>query len=208
MSKRAVLWMVGIIAFGFTFLAALNASIADPIFTESMCGGFEELDRWFDDYCSELLPTRLAVMSLGLIVLLVCGYFAEKSDRGPELVGGHRLRRIGSAREWRCLEPECGFVAYSRQTEREHRIETGGRLVTSPPTATPPATTDGFGGVGTQAIAAQPPPPATPTTVPPVEDSKMCPDCAEQVRSAARKCRFCGHRFAESTVGATQSDRA
>ena len=24
---------------------------------------------------------------------------------------------------------------------------------------------------------------------------KLCPDCAEPVRSAARKCRFCGFRF-------------
>lgn len=27
------------------------------------------------------------------------------------------------------------------------------------------------------------------------EDSKVCPDCAEQVKAAARKCRFCGYRF-------------
>jgi hypothetical protein len=26
---------------------------------------------------------------------------------------------------------------------------------------------------------------------------KACPDCAEQVRAAARKCRFCGYRFME-----------
>ena len=24
---------------------------------------------------------------------------------------------------------------------------------------------------------------------------KVCPDCAEKVRSAARKCRYCGYRF-------------
>lgn len=27
-------------------------------------------------------------------------------------------------------------------------------------------------------------------------DEKQCPDCAETVKSAARKCRFCGHTFA------------
>lgn len=29
----------------------------------------------------------------------------------------------------------------------------------------------------------------------PVEDIKPCPDCAEKVKAAARKCRFCGYRF-------------
>jgi hypothetical protein len=27
------------------------------------------------------------------------------------------------------------------------------------------------------------------------EDYKRCPDCAEQVLAAARKCRYCGYRF-------------
>jgi len=34
-------------------------------------------------------------------------------------------------------------------------------------------------------------PPPTSGAVP----AKVCPDCAEQVRPAARKCRFCGFRF-------------
>jgi hypothetical protein len=28
-----------------------------------------------------------------------------------------------------------------------------------------------------------------------VDDYKTCPDCAEMVKAAARKCRFCGYRF-------------
>lgn len=35
------------------------------------------------------------------------------------------------------------------------------------------------------------------------EDTKVCPECAEEVKVAARKCRFCGFRF--SSQGANPS---
>ena len=31
---------------------------------------------------------------------------------------------------------------------------------------------------------------------PTISDTKICPSCAEEVRYAARRCRFCGHEFA------------
>ena len=34
------------------------------------------------------------------------------------------------------------------------------------------------------------------------EETKACPDCAENVKFAARKCRFCGFRFDTSPDGA------
>ena len=30
------------------------------------------------------------------------------------------------------------------------------------------------------------------------DETKMCPDCAENVKAAARVCRYCGHRFEDS----------
>jgi hypothetical protein len=32
----------------------------------------------------------------------------------------------------------------------------------------------------------------------PLEEVKICPDCAEEVKAAARVCRFCGYRFDDS----------
>lgn len=43
------------------------------------------------------------------------------------------------------------------------------------------------------------------TAGPPERETKTCPDCAETVLAAARKCRFCGYRFDEPRAGAARS---
>jgi hypothetical protein len=40
------------------------------------------------------------------------------------------------------------------------------------------------------------------------DDGKTCPDCAETVKAAARKCRYCGHQFEETLIeGITLEDQ-
>jgi ribosomal protein L40E len=42
---------------------------------------------------------------------------------------------------------------------------------------------------------ALPPAPADPSADASDQHTKVCPDCGEKIRAAARKCRFCGYRF-------------
>jgi hypothetical protein len=47
------------------------------------------------------------------------------------------------------------------------------------------------------AVASDAPPTPSPKETA-TGDFKICPDCAEEIRFAARKCRFCGYRYDES----------
>lgn len=38
------------------------------------------------------------------------------------------------------------------------------------------------------------------------EEHKRCPDCAELVLAAARKCRYCGYRFDQASYGGSLAD--
>ncbi len=76
--------------------------------------------------------------------------------------------------------PEEGSVVRHKNEARAHKE----RLVDPRATGTGPS------------IA--PPPPVSTSAPVQSPEFKTCPECAEQVRFAARKCRFCGHMF-EST---------
>lgn len=54
--------------------------------------------------------------------------------------------------------------------------------------------------IGKPAVAAAPVSGATKTPAA-LSDTKVCPDCAETVQSAARVCRFCRHDFTADAAG-------
>lgn len=247
MSKRALLWMLGLIAFGFTYIAAVNvkevtASLAPEIFgpTYTSCAGLWNPIDWFDSSCAESLPPRLGALALGLAVLIVCGYFAEKETAKRNRVETGQVEdapadvivncsRCWQANSGRDLCSRCGarlpaagtqgtryrviFRAIGNRPEAVQRVlmsqlgyarsgakgaRPGQLLLTSPDGAKAEqlaaAIRDVGGSVEVQHQGdTSPQPPA-----PPVPEFKTCPDCVEEVRAAARKCRFCGYIFEDA----------
>jgi predicted RNA-binding Zn-ribbon protein involved in translation (DUF1610 family) len=211
MTKRVTLWALGFVALVFTYLSAVNITetfySVDP-FTGAReyvrgCGGLWNPVKWLQ-YCPSSRPARLGVLAIGVAALITCGYFGEKghqrgTQKDVELVGGHRVIRPAGSRitdPWTC--ENCDFKAYNRTEARAHRVATGGRSVVPPSPGmlpTRPSET-GVGAVPalmTDALSTAHKPLAGSST----PEFKTCPDCAEQVRYAARKCRFCGYRFGE-----------
>jgi len=158
MSKRALLWSLGGVSFVFTYIAAVNVTQAGfgydwagrPTALTGCEGMWNPLD-WFKG-CAESRPARLGALALGIAVLLVCGYFAEKG-----LVKHDVLQDPRSKTYW-CRD--CAFQSKSYADADQHR-----RVKYAPPArvapSTPSGNTDGFGATAPKAAA-----PATPRMAP------------------------------------------
>lgn len=198
-TKRAMLWLVGLTALFFTFVAAVNVTQINVggSFGSGSCKGLWSPADWFKSYCSDSLPPRLGVTTLGLVVLIICGYFAEKdlAKSAAATATGHEVRHDPTKDLYWCAEARCGFESRNIEAARLHRREPGDQPRSS---VTGPVSTHGFdspkaasslGGAPNRSIA------NAAHSSPMPDTFKTCPDCAEQVREAARKCRFCGYRF-------------
>jgi len=198
MSKRALLWSLGGVAFVFTYIAAVNVTqagygydFAGRATAFTACEGLWNPLDWFDG-CAESRPARLGVLALGIALLLVCGYFAEKGLVKHEVMQDPRDKS-----HW-CRD--CAFESWSSADAYRHRRAKHAPTARVAP-STPSGNTNGFGATAPKAAAPAAPPtaPATsaapPPSAPATPEFKTCPDCAELVLTAARKCRFCDYRF-------------
>jgi hypothetical protein len=90
--KRPILWTVGGTAFLSSYAAAASLSnVASESWDEGVvtnvvtrCGSLNPL-TWFSANCSDLLVARIGPLVLGLGLLAICAYFAER-ERRPGLV--------------------------------------------------------------------------------------------------------------------------
>jgi hypothetical protein len=97
---------------------------------------------------------------------------------------------LATTKRWSCNE--CDFTTILESRAREHESASAGGLASSASTNPQPPNIPLVSGARWEAS----PGPAAST------EMKVCPDCAEEVRAAARKCRFCGYRFADSSASA------
>lgn len=190
MTKRAALWLGALAIVGFAFLAAVNASHTYVGYTgvSEQCGGFGSLNDWFSERsgCEELLPGRLAVLLIGGGIAIVPIYFAEKERPARSRIGpasmlvpventyaDHVIEFLPNG--WAvCLHKTCEFESRDEEEARRHDTS-GGEMPAAEELSSPSGPAPGY---------------------------KACPDCAEDVRAAARKCRFCGYTFENASVSA------
>jgi hypothetical protein len=123
---------------------------------------------------------------LGLVAYVLVGKKRGTALKGVNPSGDHIVRWDGSLARWACSQ--CSFKSVDEEAARAHRLKMKPGLPEQRPSAPQSAIT-----TATMPAAASPAPTATP-------EFKTCPDCAEEVRFAARKCRFCGYMFESADV--------
>jgi hypothetical protein len=137
----------------------------------------------------------LLVIFTGILGLIAYVLVGKKRDTSPSLGGqrsdrakSHDVRWDRTRVLWVCFEPGCGLVFQDEGQANLHRKLTGTGSVPVAPAGSPPPAPAG------------PPPPRSAPAAQTASEFKTCPDCAEEVRFAARKCRFCGHMFQSADV--------
>jgi hypothetical protein len=203
-SKRALFWCLAGAVMFFCYLAAAYAG--HDQYMASRCVGLWSLYSWFHDWCSDLLLPRLAVMAIGFIPSAILGYFAEKNTphyhrlmRGT-LQNGAQNASYGLANDGYYWCRDCSFESKDVAAIHEHRgvLRIGTTAVTNNSDLTyglAPPTQPSVASPASSAISRR-----TPTPQRSEPEFKTCPDCAEQVRYAARKCRFCGFEFEAASI--------
>ena len=91
--KRAILWTVGGTVFLSMYAAAASLSNVaieswdDGVLTKvvTRCGSLNPL-TWFSANCSDLLVSRIGPLLLGLGLLVICAYFAERDSQPGSVV--------------------------------------------------------------------------------------------------------------------------
>lgn len=185
MTKRTLLYWIAVVVVVLTYLVAAGAD-AD-IGSRSECVGLASLAHWLDGDCKAALVPRLLILVVGAVPTFILIYFAGK-DRARSPVGGGHYVNYG----WGFgLCEECDFIAHSREEVHQHQAETAKRDDDSPASLPEPANAYGLTTPTVPVAGSDNTPPESQSTV----AFKVCPDCAEEVRTAARKCRFCGYIF-------------
>jgi Uncharacterised protein family UPF0547 len=150
----------------------------------------------------------LLVIFTGLIGLVA--YVLVGRNRGSWASNRHRVLIDPSDNMYWCTD--CDFASYEMKDVRAHGISslspiTRGRRPTlegEDASSSPPAMPLGEDAVGSGETVTSPDQDTEAsgrTSTAPIPETKTCPDCAEEVRPAARKCRFCGYMFEDASVG-------